>query len=305
MGCKKLTYHETLSPLKAVCNDLNVSGISCVGSYRYGFNSMEKDDNIKGEGNSYDFGARIYDPRVGRWLSRDPQAGKYTSWSPYHFGYNNPIITIDPNGEENIIVVNLDNHGDRMKKEMGLNVDIQFVDDANSLINYINSGSTSNSELSEKRLDDKVTDLIIYSHGVVAGHRNGDSELGSITPAIYSGDSETNNKFMITGEIIDKIDPKAVQYGNCELESCNSATNNSSGESLASKVSEKFQGTVTGLYGKSDYAKIYDSKTIHALKYGWGGPADNYPTAGQLDDDSADSEKKLYYNGSEMGSKSK
>src|SRR5690554_8104579 len=86
-----------------------------------------------------------------------------------------------------------------MKKEMGLNVDIQFVDDANSLINYINSGSTSNSELSEKRLDDKVTDLIIYSHGVVAGHRNGDSELGSITPAIYSGDSETNNKFMITG----------------------------------------------------------------------------------------------------------
>src|SRR5690554_756067 len=305
MGCKKLTYHETLSPLKAVCNDLNVSGISCVGSYRYGFNSMEKDDNIKGEGNSYDFGARIYDPRVGRWLSRDPQAGKYTSWSPYHFGYNNPIITIDPNGEENIIVVNLDNHGDRMKKEMGLNVDIQFVDDANSLINYINSGSTSNSELSEKRLDDKVTDLIIYSHGVVAGHRNGDSELGSITPAIYSGDSETNNKFMITGETIDKIDPKAVQYGNCKLESCNSATNNSSGESLASKVSEKFQDTVTGLYGKSDYAKIYDSKTIHALKYGWGGPADNYPTAGQLDDDSADSEKKLYYNGSEMGSKSK
>src|SRR5690554_1047618 len=305
MGCKKLTYHETLSPLKVVCNNLNVSRISCVGSYRYGFNSMEKDDNIKGEGNSYDFGARIYDPRVGRWLSRDPQAGKYTSWSPYHFGYNNPIITIDPNGEENIIVVNLDNHGDRMKKEMGLNVDIQFVDDANSLINYINSGSTSNSELSEKRLDDKVTDLIIYSHGVVAGHRNGDSELGSITPAIYSGDSETNNKFMITGEIIDKIDPKAVQYGNCELESCNSATNNSSGESLASKVSEKFQGTVTGLYGKSDYAKIYDSKTIHALKYGWGGPADNYPTAGQLDDDSADSEKKLYYNGSEMGSKSK
>lgn len=110
---------------------------------------------------------------------------------------------------------------------------------------------------------------------------------------------------MITGEIIDKIDPKAVQYGNCELESCNSATNNSSGESLASKVSEKFQGTVTGWYGKSDYTKIYDSKTIHALKYGWGGPADNYPTAGQLDDDSADSKKKLYYNGSEMGSKSK
>src|SRR5690554_6995990 len=105
---------------------------------------------------------------------------------------------------------------------------------------------------------------------------------------------------MITGEIIDKIDPKAVQYGNCELESCNSATNNSSGESLASKVSEKFQGTVTGLYGKSDYAKIYDSKTIHALKYGWGGPADNYPTAGQLDDDSAEDRKSTRLNSSHV-----
>ncbi len=30
--------------------------------YRYGFNGMEKDDELKGNGNSYDFGARIYDP---------------------------------------------------------------------------------------------------------------------------------------------------------------------------------------------------------------------------------------------------
>jgi glutamyl-tRNA(Gln) amidotransferase subunit D len=42
--------------------------------YRYGFNNMEKDDELKGSGNSYDFGARIYDPRVGTmvgggWMS--------------------------------------------------------------------------------------------------------------------------------------------------------------------------------------------------------------------------------------------
>lgn len=32
------------------------------GSYRYGFNGKEKDDEIKGEGNSIDFGSRMYDP---------------------------------------------------------------------------------------------------------------------------------------------------------------------------------------------------------------------------------------------------
>ena len=40
--------------------------------YRYGFNGMEKDDEIhNSEGTSYDFGARIYDARIGRWLSRE------------------------------------------------------------------------------------------------------------------------------------------------------------------------------------------------------------------------------------------
>jgi RHS repeat-associated protein len=41
------------------------------GAYRYGFNGKEKNNEISGEGNSYDFGARIYDPRLGRWLSTD------------------------------------------------------------------------------------------------------------------------------------------------------------------------------------------------------------------------------------------
>jgi hypothetical protein len=35
--------------------------------YRYGFNGKENDGETKGEGNSYDFGDRIYDPRIGRW----------------------------------------------------------------------------------------------------------------------------------------------------------------------------------------------------------------------------------------------
>lgn len=42
--------------------------------YRYGFNGKENDNEVKGTGNSVDFGARIYDPRIGRWLTTDPQA---------------------------------------------------------------------------------------------------------------------------------------------------------------------------------------------------------------------------------------
>lgn len=73
--------------------------------YRYGFNGMEKDDELKGVGNSYDFGARMLDPRIGRWFSKDMRESKYPGLSPYHFGYNSPIITVDPDGNENIIVI--------------------------------------------------------------------------------------------------------------------------------------------------------------------------------------------------------
>jgi RHS repeat-associated protein len=69
----------------------------------FSFNGKEKDDEVKGDGNSLDFGARIYDSRLGRWLSLDPLQAKYPMFSPYHFVANNPIVFIDPDGK--VIVV--------------------------------------------------------------------------------------------------------------------------------------------------------------------------------------------------------
>jgi RHS repeat-associated protein len=69
------------------------------GSYRYGFNGKEKDDEIKGSGNSLDYGARIYDPRLGRWLGVDPLNAEYTSISPYVFAVNSPISAFDQDGK--------------------------------------------------------------------------------------------------------------------------------------------------------------------------------------------------------------
>ena len=68
-----------------------------VKAYRYGYQGSEKDDEIKGEGNSYTTHFRQLDPRVGRWLSIDPKA---TAWeSPYVSMGNNPIIYNDRLGD--------------------------------------------------------------------------------------------------------------------------------------------------------------------------------------------------------------
>jgi len=79
-------------------------------SYRYGFNGMEKDDEIKGiSGSSYDFGARIYDSRLGRWLAIDPLYKKYPFASPYGFALDNPILFKDYDGKD----IEISNNGEK------------------------------------------------------------------------------------------------------------------------------------------------------------------------------------------------
>jgi RHS repeat-associated protein len=64
--------------------------------YRYGFNGKETDDENAGD---LDFGARIYDSRLGRFLSPDPKENDYPGQSTYVCAINNPIGCIDVNGE--------------------------------------------------------------------------------------------------------------------------------------------------------------------------------------------------------------
>lgn len=69
--------------------------------YRYSFNGMEKDDEWSGsKGYSLDFGARMYDSRLGRWRSKDPLDMKYPAISPYVYVANTPIAAIDPDGKK-------------------------------------------------------------------------------------------------------------------------------------------------------------------------------------------------------------
>src|SRR5690625_3213593 len=72
--------------------------------YRFGFNGMLKDNEWAGMGTHLDFGARIYDSRVGRWLSVDPLASKYPGISTYAFVANSPMMFVDPDGREIIPV---------------------------------------------------------------------------------------------------------------------------------------------------------------------------------------------------------
>jgi len=70
-------------------------------SYRYGFNGKEKDpEGMGGGGTTYDYGFRIYNPNLGRFLSVDPLSLAYPFYSPYQYAGNRPIWKIDLDGLE-------------------------------------------------------------------------------------------------------------------------------------------------------------------------------------------------------------
>ena len=102
---RKLGENGDYSPDVVAYNDYYPFGMLMPGrkgntpDYRYGFNGMEADNEIKGEGNSYTTYFRQYDPRVARWLTIDPETRVMPWQSPYVSMDNNPILLNDPNGD--------------------------------------------------------------------------------------------------------------------------------------------------------------------------------------------------------------
>jgi RHS repeat-associated protein len=105
----KITY--TKSPVEQA-DDYYAFGLSVADlSFRkasampnqYKYNGKEEQDELSI--GWIDYGARMYDNAIGRWLAVDPLAEKARRWSPYTYAYDNPIRFIDPDGMKSTDVV--------------------------------------------------------------------------------------------------------------------------------------------------------------------------------------------------------
>jgi RHS repeat-associated protein len=117
---------------------------------KYLYNGKELQD--EGGLDWYDYCARYYDPTIGRWHTVDPLAEKYFNVSPYAYAANNPVLFIDPNGQEVWIYYN-DADGNKQKLQytqgMKYGGDNAFVSTSVNALNKMNSTKIGSQVLGE------------------------------------------------------------------------------------------------------------------------------------------------------------
>ena len=112
--CVQVPQMQSETYLVDVCDEVG-------DQYRFGFNGMHKDNEMQGIGNSLDYGFRIQDTRLGRFMSVDPLSAKFSYLSPYQFASNSPISAIDLEGLEAVVVMTgqIGNWQNASNKELG------------------------------------------------------------------------------------------------------------------------------------------------------------------------------------------
>jgi RHS repeat-associated protein len=148
---------------------------------RYRYNGKEKQSDLINSKNLdwYDYGARFYDPSLGRWHSVDPLVEKRSNESPFAYCGNNPVSRIDPTG----MIWDDEQAADDLKKKA-----------FEKIISLTNRIGDKNKEMADKNTsEDRKTDL----NEEITGMMDRINELGNSINQIDQLGGDQDNTYVL------------------------------------------------------------------------------------------------------------
>ena len=173
---------------------------------RYRYNGKEYHQEL-GLG-LYDYGARMYDPAIGRFTTQDRFSEKYFGMAPYQYAANNPILFVDVNGDSIWIQVSSNErylYENGQLFQDGSNVTQQtlykkngkrrknFISKAVNALDATSDGGESGNELISELQDSRINTVIKKGSGNSTGTEKGEVIVGW-NPGSKKGGLNENGK---------------------------------------------------------------------------------------------------------------
>jgi len=246
--------------------------VLCTTDYRFSFNGKENDNEVKGIGNQQDYGFRIYNPRLGKFLSVDPLTKDYPYLTPYQFASNSPISGVDLDGLEYYYAADgkfLGQGKDNSSLEVRRADDFKPLEGGGSVINNYTSVHGNHNDFKAMA-------------GVLYAEADGTtSEAADEVAGIYS---VLENRASLEGTTVqEQMTTAKGVYGASEADKINQADKTG----MTAKKEAVFSGVIKGILSETDFSNgafYWDGKDFEK----GGGHNERYKPGFQFTDKSHD-----------------